>query len=106
MNHLSEFMSMTQIGRLFGVSSHKIGAWLTAIGLREDGNPTHIARNGGYVTTVPNGRNDGFYWVWKTRPTIKALERAGHRRVGQGGRSIEAVTIERDLQDESNRLHC
>jgi hypothetical protein len=78
-----EFKRMTDLGKLFGVSSQKIGKWLTEIGLREDGSPSGVAFAGGYVKSAANGRNDGYFWVWHATKTLAALQEAGHRRTDQ-----------------------
>jgi hypothetical protein len=77
------FKRMTDLGKHFGVSSHKIGRWLTDIGLRENGSPSHSAFAGGYVKSAPNGRNDGYFWVWHHAKTVAALEQTGHRQIDQ-----------------------
>jgi hypothetical protein len=79
MNWRFEFMSMTQIGECFGVSSHQVGKWLVAMGLRTEANkPSRDAFDGGYVKVGPS-RGQGYNWVWHSEKTIKALEEAGHR---------------------------
>jgi hypothetical protein len=76
-----EFMTQTQLGQLFGVTSHEIGKWLVEIGLRTDRKaPSHLAFDGDYVTQAL-GRNDCYNWVWHAGKTVAALEEAGHRRV-------------------------
>ena|SRR5579872_525796 len=73
-----EFMTQTQIGKLFGVSSHKIGDWLRGLGLRdEDGKPTEEAHRGQFCKTAPSGQN-GYHWVWDSEKTVAALRDAGH----------------------------
>jgi hypothetical protein len=76
-----EFMTMSQIGELFGVSSHQVGKWLVEIGLRTDRKaPSQLAFGGDFVTQAPS-RNDGYNWVWHSARTVAALEKAGHRRI-------------------------
>ncbi len=77
-----EHVNLTQLGSLFGVSSHKAGEWLVQVGLRTDRKkPSRTAFEGKYVTTGPS-RGEGTYaWVWHTEKTVKALEEAGHKRV-------------------------
>jgi hypothetical protein len=76
-----EFMTLTQIGQLFDVSSHKVGAWLVAIGLRtQDKRPSRTAFDGDYVTQGPS-RGTGYNWVWHSQRTTAALQKAGHRRI-------------------------
>jgi hypothetical protein len=79
----SRTMSMRQLGKLFGVTSHQIGRWLTAKGFRTvEGKPSHFAFNGGFVERADNGRG-GYYYVWQATKTIAALEQAGHCRIDQ-----------------------
>ena len=84
-----DYKSMTDLGKLFGVSSHIIGRWLTRIGLRTPhGNPSRTARDQGMIRAIPNGRNDDKYHIWHTEKTVAALEKAGHKR---GKRSAAAA---------------
>lgn len=74
-------LTQTQIGKLFGVTSHKIGRWLQNIGLRsDDGRPTRQAHQEGYCEQVPS-RGQGYYWVWRSEKTVEALVREGHQPV-------------------------
>ena len=76
-----EFMTQTQIGELFDVSSHQIGKWLVEIGLRTlKKHPSGLAFDGGFVSQAPS-RNDGYNWAWHSAKTVTALEKAGHRRI-------------------------
>jgi hypothetical protein len=74
---------MTEIGQLFGVSSHVVGRWLVGIGLRTPEKfPSTKAFKGGYTNKAPNGRGSGWYYVWDRDKTVQALEEAGHRCSG------------------------
>jgi hypothetical protein len=74
-------MTLTQIGELFGVTSHQVGKWLVEIGLRTPGKrPNREAFAGGYVKQGPS-RNQGYNWCWESVKTVKALEIAGHRQI-------------------------
>lgn len=75
-----EYMSQTELGELFGVTSHVIGKWLAAIGLRENKTPSTAAIEAKMVTLVP-ARNEHYNWVWHSDRTVAALEKAGHRRI-------------------------
>lgn len=76
------FISLTKLGVLFGVSSHKVGQWLIDIGLRtEEMTPSRTAFDGEYVQQAPTGRGTGYYYVWNSENTIAALEKSGHRRI-------------------------
>jgi hypothetical protein len=86
-----EFMSLTQIGELFGVSNQQVGKWLATIGLREKGKnglkPTREAYAGGFVKDVPS-RGQGYIWAWHSEKTVKALEQAGHKLVALPGSEL------------------
>ena len=76
---MDEFLTQTDLGKLFGVSSHAVGRWLVEIGLRtKEKKPSKKAFDGGFVTQAPTGRNDGSCWVWNRQKTLEALEAAGH----------------------------
>lgn len=50
-----EFMTLTQIGEVFGVSNQKVGKWLVKLGLRTTANkPSVAAFEGGYVMAGPS----------------------------------------------------
>lgn len=76
-----EYMTLGQIGEVFGTSSHQTGRWLAKIGLRVEGKqglkPSREAYAGGFVKDVPS-RNQGYCWAWHAEKTVKALEEAGH----------------------------
>lgn len=73
-------MSLTQLGEIFGVSSHKVGDWLVEIGFRtEDKRPSRKAFALSVVSEGPS-RNQGYNWIWKSDETVAALENAGHKR--------------------------
>jgi hypothetical protein len=79
--HKYKLMTQTQIGSLFGTTSHQIGKWLIEIGLRtEGGKPSHKAFEGEYCDTAPS-HGQGYHYVWVVEKTVAALERAGHQRV-------------------------
>lgn len=88
-----EFMSLTQIGEIFGVSSHVAGRWLTAIGLRYESKqgkrPSGDAHAGGYVKDVPS-KGQGYMWAWHAEKTVKALEKAGHKVALRPGHELLA----------------
>jgi hypothetical protein len=71
-------MSQTQLGKLFGVTSHAIGEWLRSLGLRaEDGTPTRKAKEGHFCKQTVAGEK-GTLWVWNSETTVAALIKAGH----------------------------
>jgi hypothetical protein len=76
------FLNQTELGTLFGATSHEIGRWLDQLGLRDGKWPTGRAFDGGYVskTSLANGF---YYYKWDKRLTVAALEQASHRQVPQ-----------------------
>ncbi len=88
-----EHMTLSQIGEVFGASSHQVGRWLTQIGLRYESKqgrkPSRDAYAGGYVKDVPS-RGQGYIWAWHTEKTAKALEDAGHKIAIQPGHELLA----------------
>lgn len=88
-------LTQTQLGQLFGVSSHVIGKWLSEVGLRGQGNrPTDKARREGYCGKAAAGPS-GFHWVWVAGKTVAALQAAGHAIVADPPEDlIEPPTLE------------
>lgn len=88
MKYRFEFMSLTQLGEIFGVSSHKVGDWLVEIGFRtESKRPSKLAFENDVVKEGPS-RGQGYNWVWHTDRTIRALEAVGHQRVFPAPRGL------------------
>lgn len=77
-----DFMSLTDIGKLFGVSRRKCGQWIADLDLRiVNGSPKPKAFLLGLVQKAPNGRNEtGYFYLWH-RKIIKLLEEVGHRQI-------------------------
>src|SRR5688572_198646 len=82
MKFLYRLLSQSQLGELFGVSSHKIGDWLVQCGLRNEQSkkPTPKAHQEQYCDTAPS-RNGQYCWAWNAEKTVAALVDAGHRLV-------------------------
>lgn len=85
----NEFMSLTELGRLYGVSSHAVGQWLTTIGLRTPKKkPSAKAHQGGYVDQRGSTQPGTYFWVWHAERTMRVLDDAGFKTpVGQGIKS-------------------
>jgi hypothetical protein len=76
-----EFMSLTELGKLYGVSSHKMGQWLVDIGLRDKNKkPSQSAFEGGYVQRRASTQPGTYFWVWHAAKTTQTLEKAGHQQ--------------------------
>lgn len=83
-----EFMSMTELGKLFAVSSHKMGKWLVDLGLR-DGNkkPSRAAFEYGFVEQRLSTQPGTYFYVWHAEKTIAALEKAGYTKAADPGKA-------------------
>lgn len=81
---MPEFLSLTELGRLYGVSRVMIGDWLVDLGLRTtDKKPSRAAFDGGFVDQRPSTQPMTYYWVWDAKKTCQLLDGAGHRRTEQ-----------------------
>lgn len=75
---MSEYGSQTELGKIFGVSSHTMGVWLRDAGLRgPDGKPTTTGH--GYADTRPSTNPGTYFWVWHKERTLRLLESLGHK---------------------------
>jgi len=73
-----QFLSQTELGRLHNVSSHKVGKWLMACGLRtSEKKPSPKAFQEGFVDTRPSTQPLTYYYVWNAEKTIQVLKEAG-----------------------------
>lgn len=76
---IDEYASQTELGKLFGVSSHKIGKWLIECGLRtQTKKPSNTAFEHGYVDQRPSTQPGTYFWVWNKEKTVALLTEAGH----------------------------
>jgi predicted RNA binding protein YcfA (HicA-like mRNA interferase family) len=94
----NEFVTMKDLGRLYGLTSHQIGKLLKKLGLRtEQGKPSHAAFKGGYCDQRWSPDNNHYTWAWHAKMTSKILELNGCvrqtevRKPNEGGKSSEAV---------------
>lgn len=76
-----EFLSLTQLGKVFGVSAIQIGRWLVKLGLRENGQPTEKALEEGFVSFVEMDQME--FHSWHRIKTIAALAELGIKPVDQ-----------------------
>jgi hypothetical protein len=79
MTYKYKTFTQSQLGQIFGVSSHVIGDWLCQIGLRdkESKKPTKKAHYANLCETAPSG-SLGYCWVWNAEETVDVLMKAGH----------------------------
>jgi hypothetical protein len=72
---MNEYLSITEMGRIYGVSSHVAGRWLKGLGLRtESGQPSTQAFNEKYVSQRPSRYPGTFYYVWHAGKTTAILD--------------------------------
>jgi hypothetical protein len=70
-----EYLTMKEIGRLLGTTSHVIGRWLKEIGLRSrDGKPTRAAFAGGFCAQRWTKDGNNYCWAWHRDRTVRVLE--------------------------------
>lgn len=75
------FQSMTEIGRMVGTTSHKVGRILTEQGYRRDGKPTGEAFADGMVTDRGSTNPGTYFYIWNVEKTLPLLEAAGFQQV-------------------------
>jgi hypothetical protein len=84
MHEVFEFVTITRLGEMFGVTRIKMGQRLVEIGLRERNYkeycPTPMAMRTGYCKATEDDRGFRFF-VWHREKTAKALEAAGCEQV-------------------------
>lgn len=74
---MSEFKTLTELGRDCGVTSHKVGRWLTDLGYRHKGQPTAKAFAEKLVTDRESTNPGTYFWVWHAEKTMRVLQEAG-----------------------------
>lgn len=77
-----EFMSLTELGKLYGVSRVKMGDVLVQIGLRTwDKKPSYKAFNEGFVEQRDSVNVGTWFYVWNAEKTTRLLDETGYTRV-------------------------
>lgn len=72
-----EFVSITQLGKIFGVGRKVMGKWLANVGLRTaDLDPSDEAMHAGLCKFIRE--NDIVFVVWHRNKTIEVLKEAGY----------------------------
>jgi len=78
----TEYLSMKEIGALYGVSSHVIGRILKKYGLRTpEGRPSDGAFQDKFVTQRHSDDGTTYFYVWDIAKVTPILESAGLTRV-------------------------
>jgi hypothetical protein len=81
---MPEFLSLTELGRLYGVSRNKLGQWLVDLGLRTaNRKPSARAFNEGFLDQRDSKQPGTYFWVWHEEKTTRLLDEAGHMRAEQ-----------------------
>jgi len=74
----NDFMTMRDIGKLFGKTSHTIGRTLKELGLRtEAGKPSRQAFEAGQCNQRWTQDRMNYCWAWKREETIRLLQEHG-----------------------------
>jgi hypothetical protein len=74
-----EYLTQSQLGQLFGATSHEVGRWLKELGFkRPDNRPSDEAMRSGIAANVTNGPVR--FPAWNKEEVVKLLESNGHRR--------------------------
>jgi hypothetical protein len=70
-----EYVTMTELGKLYGVSSHKVGKWLRGLSLRDEkGKPSAEAFNTNFVAQRPSRQPGTYFYVWDRETTTALLD--------------------------------
>jgi hypothetical protein len=78
---MPEFLSLTELGYLYGVSGNKVGKWLLDLGLRtKEKKPSRAAFDGDFVDQRPSTQPMTYFWVWDAEKTTRLLDGAGFQR--------------------------
>lgn len=78
---MCDYLSLTELGKLYGVSSHVVGRWLKGLVLRTDaGQPSPQAFSEDYVSQRPSRQPGTYFYVWNTARTTEMLDGMGYCR--------------------------
>jgi hypothetical protein len=70
-----EYLSQTELGKLYGVSSHVVGRWLKGLGLRDaGGNPTDRAKAEGFAKREPSTKPGTYFYAWHREKTCEQFD--------------------------------
>ena len=79
-----EYMSLTDLGKLYGVSRVRMGQILIEVGLRTpEKKPSRMAFEKGFVIERPSTQPGTYFYVWHGKKTCEILD-VGHMRANQG----------------------
>lgn len=78
----NEYVTMTDLGNIYGVSSHKVGKWLRELGLRNaDGSPSAEAFSEKLVVQRPSTQPGTYFYVWNRVLTTALLDGMQYPRI-------------------------
>lgn len=100
----SEYESLTDLAKRYDTTSHQLGRWLAALGLRVvGGKPTQKAWELGLVKAAPTNRGEGdhLFYLWHVEKTMALL--AGHHHA-QADQQHDAVETNLLVGPFSHRL--
>jgi len=76
----SDYVTLTELGQLYGVTSHRIGKWLRHAGVRDKrGNPIEEGLMMTKEALAPNGFTP--FFMWHRESTIRLLDSLGYHRI-------------------------
>lgn len=76
---MENYLSQTEIGRVYGVSSHVVGKWLKDLGLRNsEGFPTDDAK--AMVSKRQSTNLGTWISVWDREQVLEVLDKMGYPR--------------------------
>jgi hypothetical protein len=75
----AKYLSLTQIGLIYGVSRVVVGRWLKNLGLRDkQGNPAGDGKN--MTKLVESPKNGSRFWAWHKEKTLSILDNMDYPR--------------------------
>ena|SRR5579884_3356299 len=75
------FLSLTELGQVYGVTRNRVGQWLVDLGLRtKEKKPSPRAFHEGYVAQRDSTNIGTYFWVWHGEKTCRLLDEARHMR--------------------------
>jgi hypothetical protein len=81
---MPDYLSLTELAHLYGVSRNKVGEWLVNLGLRAaNKKPCAKAFNEGVVDQRDSTLPGTYFRVWHGEKTTRLLDEAGHVRADQ-----------------------
>lgn len=84
-----QWKNLTEIGKLFGLTSVSVGSFLKEVGLRNsDGTPSEAAISNNYVKIIHSNKYNTDTYMWKAGIVSDLLQKNGHRHISKEDRKI------------------